>query len=514
MELDIADFYRVEQIFNRSLLSILNVELWSMYLNYVRRRNNLTTDTTGTARQVVAQAYDFVLKTIGIDKDAGYIWRDYVKFLHSGPGEIGGNGWQDLQKVDSLRKAYHQALVVPTDIVDSIWAEYTGFEMGLNRATASCLLLVLVHANMTQGRTFLQAQIAGHIQATQAYSQLKKITANLNRSTIPRLPPARGFNGDLEHQEQIRIWHEWIDWEKTDPLLLKTDGDDGPAKYKSRILYVYKQATITMRFEPEFWYEAAEFCFANELETDGERFIDQGMAANPESCLLAFRQADRIESRPVSGEGPDAVKRQGDTVREPYNKLLDALYSLIKQTEDREKKAVARVQERFAHQPSELNGRDSHEDYDDAQKAREAAQEVQIKAIQAGSAAQIEHIRTILSHVWIGLMRAMRRVQGKGKPGAEIGGFRGVFTDARKRGRITSEVYVASALIEHQCYKDPAATKIFERGMKLFPEDENFALEYVKHLIDINDATSKFSVPSAISLLTSRRRSSCFRNLC
>lgn len=135
MELDVADFFRVEQIFNKSLMSLLNVALWSMYLDYVRRRNNLTTDASGTARQVIAQAYDFVLQHIGIDKDAGPIWQDYVKFIHSGPGEVGGTGWQDQQKVDTLRKAYRQALVIPTDAVDSIWSDYTNFEMGLNKAT-------------------------------------------------------------------------------------------------------------------------------------------------------------------------------------------------------------------------------------------------------------------------------------------------------------------------------------------------------------------------------------------
>jgi cleavage stimulation factor subunit 3 len=48
--------------------------------------------------------------------------------------------------------------------------------------------------------------------------------------------------------------------------------------------------------------------------------------------------------------------------------------------------------------------------------------------------------------------------------------------------------------MEYHCYKDPAATKIFERGAKLFPEDENFALEYLKHLIDINDIISESEI--------------------
>lgn len=87
-------------------------------------------------------------------------------------------------------------------------------------------------------------------------------------------------------------------------------------------------------------------------------------------------------------------------------------------------------------------------------------------------------------------MRAMRRVQGKGAVKDAVGGSRQIFADARARGKITSDVYVASALIEHHVYKDPAGTKIFERGAKLFPEDSTFILEYLKHLLSIGDTTS------------------------
>ena len=105
-------------------------------------------------------------------------------------------------------------------------------------------------------------------------------------------------------------------------------------------------------------------------------------------------------------------------------------------------------------------------------------------------------------------MRAMRRVQGKGDPRGEVGGFRGIFTEARKKGKLLSEAYVASALIEHHCYQEPAAQKIFERGMKLFPEDEQFALEYIKHLIKLNDSTSK-STNSCCKAKTNIHRCSC-----
>lgn len=141
MELAQNDFYRLELIFNKTLLTIPNVQLWSLYLDYVRRRNNLTTDTAGTARTTVSQAYDFVLQNVGMDKDSGRIWQDYVQFIRSGPGNIGGSSWQDQQKMDLLRKTYQRAICVPTSAVNVLWKEYDSFEMGLNKMTVLPLLL-------------------------------------------------------------------------------------------------------------------------------------------------------------------------------------------------------------------------------------------------------------------------------------------------------------------------------------------------------------------------------------
>src|ERR1700712_1506977 len=164
MELENEDFWRVEQIFNKALLSIPNVQLWGMYLDYVRRRNNLTTDSTGTARQVISQAYEFVLANIGIDKDSGFIWQDYVKFIRSGPGNVGGSNWQDQQKMDTLRKAFRQAIMIPTQAIHALWQEYYAFEMDLNKVT---------------GRKFLHEKMPSYMTAKQSFVQLQNITGNL-----------------------------------------------------------------------------------------------------------------------------------------------------------------------------------------------------------------------------------------------------------------------------------------------------------------------------------------------
>lgn len=330
--------------------------------------------------------------------------------------------------------------------------------------------------------------------ARSSNTALQNITRDLNRTSLPMLPPALGFDGDTEYVKQVEIWKRWIEWEKEDPMVLK---EEDLAAYKARLLYVYKQAAMALRFWPELWADAADFCFSNGLESEGSDFLSQGATANPESCLLCFKRADRIELTTTHEEGNDSPKRRGDAVREPYDKCLDALYALITQVKHRETQVIARIKENMVKQdapsPTGSGEGDEEDNAEPTQESPETLLNLQIEAVQKGNAVQVRLLSRTVSFVWIALMRAMRRIQGKGKPNDPIGGSRQIFTDARKRGRLTSDVYVASALIEYHCYKDVAATKIFERGMKLFPEDEQFALEYLKHLIAINDVTSKSS---------------------
>ena len=352
----------------------------------------------------------------------------------------------------------------------------------------------------------MQEKSPAYITARSSYIALQNITKDLKRTSLPHLPPLPGYQGDVEFVTQFEIWKKWIEWEKEDPLVLK---DEDSAAYKARVVYVYKQATMALRFWPVMWFEAAEFCFENDMNTEGNEFLNEGINANPESCLLAFKRADRVEVTTASEKGDDGAKRRGEAVRAPYNRCLDALYELISHVEKRQKQAITRVREYYAQQADNTEKNEDEDDDEDEEDDKDSSSgdahgkrdprtaanqetilNAQIEAIQQADAAQIKLLRRTISFAWIALMRAMRRVQGKGKVGDVIGGSRQIFTDARHRGRLTSDVYSASALIEYHCYKDPAATRIFEKGMKLFPEDEAFALEYLKHLIAIQDVTS------------------------
>jgi cleavage stimulation factor subunit 3 len=135
MELNNNEFQRVEQVFSRCLLTVPNVDLWSLYLDYIRRRNNLTNDPAGKARGIISAAYEFVLNNVGMDKEAGHIWQDQIAFVKSAPGSVGGSTWMDQQKMDSLRRVYQKAITQPVNGVQEMWREYDLFEHGLNKIT-------------------------------------------------------------------------------------------------------------------------------------------------------------------------------------------------------------------------------------------------------------------------------------------------------------------------------------------------------------------------------------------
>ena len=137
MENDANNRSGIDNVLGKSLMQVPSLPLWSLYLDHVQRHNNTTTDASGQARQTIHQAYDLALKQVGLDKDAGKMWQDYIAFIKSGPGILGGSNWQDQQKMDLLRKTYQQAICIPTQTTNHLWKEYDSFEMGLNKMTVA-----------------------------------------------------------------------------------------------------------------------------------------------------------------------------------------------------------------------------------------------------------------------------------------------------------------------------------------------------------------------------------------
>lgn len=463
----------MEQIFKKALVSVPSVELYTIYVNYVRRRNPMSVDPS-TAYRNISQTFEFALKMVGIDKDSGNLWQEYISFLKSGPGVVGGSTWQDSQKMDTLREAYGKALSVPTSALLTLWKEYEAFETGISKIN---------------GRKLLGERSPEYMDARTAYTQMQNLTRDLVRTSRPRLPPAMGYAGDFEYQQQVKLWKDWIQWEQDDQLGLKEENREA---YLDRVLFTYKQALMALQFWPEMWYAAAQFCLSNGREDQGLTLLNQGFASNPESALLAFKLADRLESTTTNDNTNDpGAKQRMRIVREPYDKVLDALYAVAKKQDARSDAEIQRIetadqQQDQAEGQEELNASNVAE--------RRAAIEEQVSAVRDRARAQTEMLSRIISHVWIALMRATRRIQGKGMPTEKGAGFRTIFNEARKRGMVTPDFYVETALIEWNCYRDATGTRILERGVKLYPDDAYLPLEYIKHLIVKDDITNARAV--------------------
>jgi cleavage stimulation factor subunit 3 len=129
----------VEQLFGKAVQNGAYVPVFQSYIDFVRRRFNLTNDASGKSRETIVMAYEFVLDQVGIDTDAGKLWIDYIELQKSAPGTLGGTNWQDMQKMDTLRKLYQRAVSIPTGATLEIWRDYDRFEMGLNKVTVSCM---------------------------------------------------------------------------------------------------------------------------------------------------------------------------------------------------------------------------------------------------------------------------------------------------------------------------------------------------------------------------------------
>ena len=135
LENEAQNRHGVEAIFGKTLQDSPSLQLWTAYLDHIRRYFSIASDKVGNAGQINHQAYEAVIAAVGIDKDAGKLWQDYIQFIKTSPGVLGGTNWQDQQKMDLLRKTYQSAVCIPTQAVEGLWRDYNSFEMGLNKLT-------------------------------------------------------------------------------------------------------------------------------------------------------------------------------------------------------------------------------------------------------------------------------------------------------------------------------------------------------------------------------------------
>ncbi|KAF2368245.1 Suppressor of forked [Trinorchestia longiramus] len=279
-EMRAYNFEMVEKLFQRCLTKVLNIELWRLYITYVKE----TKSSLPTYREKLSQAYEFAIDKIGMDYNSYGLWNDYTQLLKN--VEVIGS-YAENQKIMAVRKVYQRGVVTPMANIETFWKDYLDFERNINPIIAEKM-------NIERGRDFMNAKRVG--------KEMEGETRGLNRN-LPSVPPS----GLPEETKQVEVWKRYIRWEKDNPL--RTDDQTLVTK---RVRFAYEQCLLCLSHHPDIWYEAAlylqESCkilsekgdvnaskiFSEEAGQIYERAISGPLRKNQ---LLYFAYADFEESR-------------------------------------------------------------------------------------------------------------------------------------------------------------------------------------------------------------------------
>ncbi|KAF2897562.1 hypothetical protein ILUMI_08611 [Ignelater luminosus] len=294
-EMKSRNFEKVEKLFQRCLMKILNIELWKLYLTYVKE----TKASLPTYKEKMAQAYDFALDKIGMDIHSYTIWNDYVNFLKS--VEAVGS-YAENQKISAVRKVYQRGVINPMIGMETFWKDYIAFEQAINPIIAEKM-------SIERSRDYMNAR--------RVAKELEVQIRGINRNA-PSIPPC----GSSEEQKQVELWQKYIAWEKSNPLRT-----EDTALLTRRVVFALEQCLLCLGHHADIWYQAAQFLehsckvlqekgdvnasklFSEEAANMFERATSTLLSKN---MLLYFAYADYEEGR---------VKY--DKVHQIYQRYLD-----------------------------------------------------------------------------------------------------------------------------------------------------------------------------------------------
>ncbi|CAG9794407.1 unnamed protein product [Diatraea saccharalis] len=247
-EMKARNFEKVEKLFQRCLMKILNIELWRLYLNYVKE----TKCMLPTYKEKMAQAYDFALEKIGLDIHAYPIWNDYVTFL-KGVDAVGS--YAENQKISAVRKVYQRAVITPIIGIETLWKDYIAFEQSINTIIAERMA-------MERSREYMNAR--------RVAKELETVTRGLNRN-MPATPPTV----DREEMKQVELWKKYITWERSNPLR-----SEDTALVARRVMFAIEQGLLCLAHHPDVWHQAAQF-----LDHSAKLLQEKGVSYHPKSHL-------------------------------------------------------------------------------------------------------------------------------------------------------------------------------------------------------------------------------------
>lgn len=316
------EFETVEKLLAQCLTGEIEnneLSLWTTYLDYVRRKNNLITGGQ-EARAIVIQAFDLVLEKCGVfEPNSGQFWSDYLSFLEQWKPV---NKWEEQQKVDMIRALYKRMLRVPFNTLEQMWGKYTQWEQDINSLTA---------------RKFIGELSGDYMKARSLYQEWSNVTKGLRRvapisiRSVNKNNLPHGMEDD-EAVAQIAIWKKWIEWEKENKLVQPED------TLNARINYVYKQSIIYMLFSPEIWYNYAMY-HDDSNAAARQQILANGLKANPESISLTVKLSESFE-----------LENNTEMIKTTFDGTVKTIYSQYKRClEEGSTERAAQLKEKLSY---------------------------------------------------------------------------------------------------------------------------------------------------------------------
>ncbi|ODO03341.1 hypothetical protein L198_02186 [Cryptococcus wingfieldii CBS 7118] len=459
LELALSNFPQVEEIFASTLKgdaginAPIDVGIWAAYLHYIRRQNPILDGAPNNeqVRDTIAKAYDFALRECGNDRESGEIWDEYIKFVASGPSS---NQWDTQAKTDNLRRIYQTAVRIPLNNIEALWKGYDAFETAQNKLTA---------------KKFLAERSPAYMTARTALRELRTLTDRIPKPVIP----AR-LSFTEQDRQAINAWKAYLKWEESNPLVIEDQ-----EILQSRIEYALNKSLGEMRHFSEIWQYATAYYLKQNEKDKAIELVKAGVEACPKSFLLTFAYAELEEER-----------KEYATCHALYSNLISKLNPEVDQLR---KEIVKEVE--IARGPPIPNAEkaqsaaaagDVDMDGNDLQEIQKLVDERENRGrlVAERRGRDVDELMIGISVVWNMYMRFARRAEG-------IKSARAVFGKARKSPHLTWHVFEASAMVEYHSNKDSAvAIRIFELGLKLFAEDVDYVVQYLKYLISINDESN------------------------
>ena len=307
-ELARDEFETVEKILAQCLSGKLennDLSLWSTYLDYIRRKNNLITGGQ-EARAIIVKAFQLVMQKCAIfEPKSSSFWNEYLNFLEQWKPF---NKWEEQQRIDMLREFYKKMLCVPFDNLEKMWNRYTQWEQEINSLTA---------------RKFIGELSAEYMKARSLYQEWLNVTNGLKRASPINLRTANKKNipqpGTSDSNiQQLQIWLNWIKWERENKLMLSED------MLSQRISYVYKQGIQYMIFSAEMWYDYSMYISEN---SDRQNILYTALLANPDSPSLTFKLSECYELDNDSESVSNCFDKCTQTLLSQYKKIASDVNS-------------------------------------------------------------------------------------------------------------------------------------------------------------------------------------------